>query len=118
MSIDGWITAANFVIAFGMIGTGLVFFWQAWKRNALLEWPPSILVLLGIVPFLIGLAWGQILVFRLAGLDVGGPFGINGVGTMIFRWIVAGSVAVRMVRVARGTLLTTADRNRLNGGGG
>jgi hypothetical protein len=114
--VNEWIAWANAVIAVSMFATGLVFFWQAWKRNALLEWPPSVLVLLGIVPFCVGLAWGQIVLFRITDLD--GVFGPNGVGTLIFRWFVAVIVAARLVRVARGRLLTSSDRTRLNGGGG
>lgn len=114
--MNEWIAWANAVIAFGLTGTGLVFFWQAWKRRCLVEWPPSVLVLLGTVPFLVGLCWAQIVLFRLTEID--GLFGPNGAGTLASRWFVAVIVAARLVRVARGRLLTTADRTRLNGGSG
>lgn len=117
MSINAAISIANAVIFAGMLLTGIVFFWQAWKRNALIEWPPSVLVLLGIVPFLLGLAWGQILFFRLSGLDVTGPFGMQGVGTAALRWLVAIVVIMRLHRVMRGSLLTPQDRARMDGGG-
>jgi hypothetical protein len=114
--VNELIAWANAVIAVSMTATGLVFFWQAWKRQCLVEWPPSVLVLLGTVPFLVGICWAQIVMFRLTELD--GLFGPNGAGTLAFRWGVAVVVAFRLVRVARGRLLTPADRTRLNGGSG
>lgn len=112
--MNEWIAWANALIAVSLIGTGLVLFWQAWHREAFWEWPLSVLVTLGLTPFLVGLAWGQTVLFRL--WDMPGAFGLNGEATAAFRWVVAVVVTLRLVRVARGRLLTPADRDRLNGG--
>lgn len=106
----------NVVIGLSLIATGLVLFWQAWERGAIFEKPLSILVVLGLTPFLVGIAWGQIAIFRF--YEVHGPLGPHGWGTAAYRWAVAVVVIWRLNRIVRGRLLTVADRRRMNGGSG
>jgi lysylphosphatidylglycerol synthetase-like protein (DUF2156 family) len=115
MTINTAIAWANAVIAVGMVITGLVFFWRAFRRKALWEWPPSVLILLGVVPFLVGIAWMQTVVFRIQDFPEGGHFGLNGIGTMALRWVTAIIVVGRLVRVAHGRLLSPKDYQRLDG---
>jgi hypothetical protein len=115
MTVNTAIAWANAVIAVGLVITGLVFFWRAFRRHALWEWPPSVLILLGIVPLLVGVAWSQTVALRIQGFPIDGHFGLNGMGTLILRWVTAIIVVGRLVRVAHGRLLSPKDYQRLDG---
>lgn len=109
MTINATIAVVNALLSLTLVILGALCIWQA--RHRLLRWPATALVALGGLFVGCGLVFGQTVLFRMTWDPY--PFGDNSPGTLAIRLIVLVIVAGLLLRVIRGNLLTTTDRERL-----
>lgn len=112
MTMNGALALTLFGITIGTLALGSGFVHQA--RGRWLQWPSPALLALGGPFLLIGLVFGQIVLFRIT--DLPWPFGVNDPGTLLVRLAALIVVWALVYRVFSGHLLTTTDRARIREG--